>query len=182
MQRVRDRRDDVAWHEFFDLYGPLIFRYGRQRGLRRQDAEELVASCFDKLSQVIADFEYEPSRGKFRSWLRTLVCHQLADMFARRREQLLPESSLEHGAAPTVPQEQAWEQAWRDQVLEHAVGLARSLSSTQHFQVFQLSVLEGWPAERVAAAFGLSVEQVYRIKHKVLHAIREQMDRYTQES
>lgn len=181
MQRVRDQRDDLAWHEFFDLYGPLIFRYGRQRGLSRDDADELVAACFDKLSRALADFDYEPGRGKFRGWLRTLVYRQMADMFRRRREELLPESVLEHVAAEPPGQEQAWEQAWRDQVLDHAVSLARSLAPSQHFQIFQLSVLESWPADRVAHAFGVSVDQVYRIKHKVLHLVREQMARYLDE-
>jgi hypothetical protein len=28
--RIRDPRDDAAWAEFVDIYGPLVYDYGRR--------------------------------------------------------------------------------------------------------------------------------------------------------
>jgi hypothetical protein len=31
--RLRDPRDGDAWHQFAQLYGPLVYQFARKRGL-----------------------------------------------------------------------------------------------------------------------------------------------------
>ena len=40
--RVRDPADADAWRQFLDLYGPLVYRFARKRGLQDADAAEWV--------------------------------------------------------------------------------------------------------------------------------------------
>ena len=42
LARIRNPRDGVAWAEFVDIYGPLVYDYGRRRGLRGADAANLT--------------------------------------------------------------------------------------------------------------------------------------------
>ena len=71
LQRVRDPADNEAWREFFNIYRPLIYRYGRLRGLSRADADEVVQKCMTKLVDKMPQFEYSSTKGGFKFWLRT---------------------------------------------------------------------------------------------------------------
>jgi DNA-directed RNA polymerase specialized sigma24 family protein len=47
----------------------------------------------------------------------------------------------------------------------------------QKFQLFDLYVNQEWPADKVAKAFGVPVDHVYRAKHRVTEIIKERMRR-----
>lgn len=180
VQRVRDNRDEIAWQEFYDLYRPLLYRYSRQRGLTTTDADEVVGLCFARLTQIMADFQYQPSRGKFKSWLKQLVSNQIAHLRAgQRHEGLAPNSELD--LAHQTDDEALWERAWQQEVLSYCVQQVRSEVSMQNYQIFRLGVYENWPTAQIAEVFGLSPEQVYRAKHKVLARIRSRLAEYRQQ-
>lgn len=40
--RIRDPRDTEAWQTFVDVYGRLVYRHCRNRGLRHEDAENVT--------------------------------------------------------------------------------------------------------------------------------------------
>lgn len=174
------QKDEVAWQEFYDLYGPLIFRYGRQRGLRRQDAEEIVSTCFEKLIRAMPGFEYRPERGRFKSWLKRLVNNAITDArtSGKATSELTDDVADEADELDTL-----WDQAWRAEVLQHAIRRAADCVSSRDYQVFSLNVLEGWSADRISEVFGLTTDHVYRIKYRVLQIVREQAaDRLADES
>ncbi len=180
MDRVKDNRDEVAWQEFYDIYNSLIYRYARQRDLTSTDAEEIVSQCFENLSQAMAKFEYRPTRGKFKSWLKKLVNNKISHLQVKRRgERLLPNSELDRQSTPS--HEAFWERTWKHEVLRYCVQQARAEVSTQNYRIFHLNVYEGWAADKIAQSLDITQEQVYRAKHKVLQAVREKMAKYLEE-
>lgn len=181
LERVKDRRDSVAWQEFYDFYRPLVLRYGRQRGLRPADAEEIVGQCFESLSQAMQSFEYQPSRGKFKSWLRKLVERKISDHLARRREDLLSNSMIDALVPDGDPRDEIWEQSWKNETLSACLRQVRSEINDRSFRVFHLSVIEGWPPSKIASMLDMTPEQVYRAKYKVLQNIREKLSKYMSE-
>ncbi|MCH8913345.1 MAG: mobile mystery protein A, partial [Planctomycetes bacterium] len=140
-------------------YKSLIYRYARQRGLNSADAEEIVSACFEKLSQVMAEFEYRPTRGKFKSWLRQLASHKISHLLAKQgRAELLPNSELDlHCSAAN---DAVWERTWQREVLTYCVQQARVEVSTRNYSVFQLSVYDDWTAREIAQALGMSTRQL----------------------
>ena len=44
--RLRDPMDERAWGEFVEIYGPLVHRLARRRGLQDADAADLVQEVF----------------------------------------------------------------------------------------------------------------------------------------
>lgn len=179
MERVRDRGDEIAWQEFYDLYQPLIHRYARQRGLNHSDSEEIVGQCFARLARAMPGFQYRPGRGKFKSWLKRLVNRRISSLLASRREGSLGDTDLPASTGESLAR--LWEQAWHHEVLTHCINLIRAEVSTRDYQVFQLNVLEEWKAERVAEYLQMSPEQVYRAKYRVLQIMREKMSCYLEE-
>ena len=56
-----------------DVYGPLIYRQGRRRGLQDADAADMTQEVLFQVSRSIQTFEYRPEQGRFRDWLGTVT-------------------------------------------------------------------------------------------------------------
>src|SRR5262249_55617213 len=77
--------DQAAWNEFVDRYGPMIFRWCRQQGLQGVDAEDVTQNVLLKLARRMRTFVYQPERGRFRDWLRTVFRGAWCDFLGWRR-------------------------------------------------------------------------------------------------
>ena len=174
LAQIKDLRDSKSWRRFVELYGPLLYRYARLRGLSREDADEVKQNCLAQLVEVMPRFEYEPQRGKFKTWLYCVANNKIRDLFKRRRPSNL---SSDNDAAQ---QEQAtsddlWEEQWELKHLRYCVPqvLAKAHPTTR--RAFELYVISDWPADRVAATLKISVDQVYAAKSRILHRLRQRM-------
>ena len=67
--RVRDWQDKVSWDEFHPIDRPLTSGLGRRSGLSHADAADVTPDAFPRLAETIHQFEANPARGSFRSWL-----------------------------------------------------------------------------------------------------------------
>src|SRR5262249_43309109 len=52
---------------------PLVYRYGRRRGLQDADASDLTQDVPRAVSGGSGKLEYDPARGSFRGWLYALA-------------------------------------------------------------------------------------------------------------
>src|SRR5262249_20156328 len=78
--RIRETGDHEAWSQFVALYGPLVYRYARNRGLQDSDAADLTQVVFQAVAKQIQRLDYDAQRGTFRGWLfgvtrMHLVCY-----------------------------------------------------------------------------------------------------------
>src|SRR5437016_3625837 len=85
--RLRDPEDRVAWQQFVELYGGLVYRFVRQRGLQDADAADLTQDVFLAVSQALGRWNYDPRQGTFRGWLYGITRNKLAQFLQRRRSQ-----------------------------------------------------------------------------------------------
>jgi RNA polymerase sigma-70 factor (ECF subfamily) len=88
--RVRNASDADAWRTFVAVYAPVVYRYARRQGLQDADAGDLTQEVMSELSRAIRDFTYQPERGRFRSWLRTIARRKLWQFQRRRRRFDMP--------------------------------------------------------------------------------------------
>lgn len=102
--RIRDRDDTDAWAKFYDLYGPLLYRYARSRGLSHDDAEDVRGNCYEAIVKQIETFEYDKEKGGFKAWLRTLVNRRVIDRLRKRKSQALESKHLRDVQAETQRQ------------------------------------------------------------------------------
>src|SRR5579871_4356417 len=82
--RLRNPQDAEAWSLFVDLYGALVFRACRRRGLQDADATDVTQEVLIEVVHSIRTFVYQPERGRFRDWLWTIAQRRLARFFGRR--------------------------------------------------------------------------------------------------
>jgi RNA polymerase sigma factor (TIGR02999 family) len=85
--RIRDASDDRAWSQFVEVYAPLIYGYGRKRGLQDHDAADLTQDALGVVARAARRLDYDPARGSFRGWLFTIVRRKLLNHLASRLRQ-----------------------------------------------------------------------------------------------
>lgn len=81
--RLRNNQDVTAWQTFADVYGRLVYRYCRRRGLQEADAVDVMQEVLVQVSRSMPRFEYQPQRGRFRSWLATVTRSKLNRFWKR---------------------------------------------------------------------------------------------------
>ena len=76
----RLENQEQAWREFVKRYSKLIFGWCHKRGLQDADVQDVSQELLTQLFLKMRQFRYDPARGKFRSWLKTLLVHALSDV------------------------------------------------------------------------------------------------------
>ena len=175
--RLRDARDEAAWGQFIDLYGPLVYGYARKQGLQDADAADLAQEALMAVAGAVGRLEYDPARGAFRNWLFTVVRRKLANR--RRAERARPDqgagpaAEAALGQCPAPVEEAEWDAEFRQHLFAWACGEARRAVSDATWQAFWRTAVEGQPGKQVAEALGLSVVAVYHARSRILARLKE---------
>lgn len=173
--RIRDPQDRRAWEEFVERYAPRIFAWCRTRGLQEADCEEITQEVLVKLMAAMQRFDYDPLRGSYRGWLKTVTNHAIADVASARRRQVgTGQNPL--GSFRDIEDRKSLEQQLAEEfdlelqaeAMRHVRGKVQSSTWT----VFERRSLERLPANEVAAALGMSVAAVNMANHRVKLLLR----------
>jgi RNA polymerase sigma-70 factor (ECF subfamily) len=192
IQRLKNWQDQVSWQEFFDTYWKLIYGLARKLGLSEEDAQDVVQETMISVANRMPNFKYNPEVGSFKSWLRRLIRSRVSDHLRRRGSGTVPlliesDSSDESLMLKETPDnhqqsiDQFYELEWRKNLLDAAVTRVKRKLDPQKYQIFDFYVNKEWTPEKVAAAFKISVEQVYLAKHRVTEMIKSEAKRLENE-
>lgn len=157
-----------AWAEFVDRYGDLIRSFCRSHGLQSSDTEDVVQDVLLGLSKVMPAFTYDPSKGRFRGYLKTATLHAIYRTF-RQDKALAPleeRESMVAAATADANIDERWEHAWRQYHLRRAFAQLASEVSTRDMQAFERYALQGEDAARLAKELNLSLDALYQIKSR----------------
>ena len=185
LSRLKNASDGVSWQAFVDNYGKLIFHVCLRSGLQRQEAEEVVQDTILAVAKGIQNFEYDPEKCAFKTWLLTVTRSKIANQLAR---QARTGGRVDHGddSRPTplldrVPDaqgqaqwENVWEDEWKQNLMDAAIQRVKQRVAVEHYQMFDLFVLKGWPARDVAKTLGVTIAHVYVAKHRLAKLIQKQ--------
>jgi RNA polymerase sigma-70 factor (ECF subfamily) len=170
------RRDPQAWRILALLYGPLVYRWCRVKGLRDPDCEDVVQEVLLTVVNRVADFRRGPEAGRFRAWLWTITRHKLGEWLRRQRKQEQASggsAAQERLAAAAVIEAQEPEPAGDGGLGRRALDLVRGEFTEVSWQAFwRVTVLEQSPAD-VAADLGISRNAVYIARSRILGRLRE---------
>src|SRR6516225_3751977 len=84
LRRICEPGDGHSWQAFVDVYGPLIYRHARRRGLQDADAAEVTQEVLFQVSRSIQAFEYRPGQACFRDWLGTVTENKIRSWCTRQ--------------------------------------------------------------------------------------------------
>ena len=183
VRRLRDR-DETAWFELWQVFGPVLraqlSKWGRGRiGVEtvRDLTQETLAALSDSIDR------YDPSRGaRFSTWLLSIAKHALGDEIDRRM-------ALKRGAGrkPTEFDESFMSTAATveaDEVYEKNVFRAKVYAAIRktepeadflQFQVYRMRVFDGLSGKSVAEQLGISEPTVSRHLQRIRALLRRRL-------
>jgi RNA polymerase sigma factor (sigma-70 family) len=186
--RLRDGRDADAWKEFFDLYGPVVYRFARNRGLQDADAADLMQDVLRSVARNAAKMEYDPKRGTFRGWLYTVTRNKIYNFLSSQR--IRPRASGDsdaHERLESLPAREEdgpdadWEREYQKRLTDRAMEIVKVEFQAATWQAFWGTAVEGKPAGEVGAGLKMSAGAVYVAKSRVLARLRDEVKKMVDE-
>ena len=178
LMRVRDARDEPAWAQFVEIYAPLIYGFGRKRGLQDADAADVTQEVLRAVARAMRRLDYNPRKGRFRGWLFTVVRNKVRTFLskqARRRavDAVAGASGLADVEAAPVDEDAAWEAEYEQRLFAWAATQVRPQLADATWQAFWQTAVDGRSPKDVAEHLGMAVATVYMAKSRVLARLRE---------
>jgi RNA polymerase sigma-70 factor (ECF subfamily) len=173
--RIRDRQNARAWEEFDSLYRPMLRRFARARGLDANEAEDVVQQCMAAIIGHIGQFDYDPGKGRFKGWLRTLVNNQVRNRLRRRGEQQADTQVFERDQQREGAPEELFDRIWLRDHLRHCLELIRRQVQRSTYLAFKAYVIEERPVEEVCRELNMTRNQVQLIKWRLTRMLAEKM-------
>ena len=174
LREARSGVDDVVWVRFVDMYGPVVHHLVRllSPGISDADTDDAVQDVFVKLVNVLRSGAYDSEKGKFRTYLSTLVRRLLVDRYreavARRRDRQVELDAAEQIGIDDDPG--AWMDAkWRiacRMAAERRV-MEESALAEQSREVWRLLSVEGLSVKDAARRLGIPSNTVSKIKRRI---------------
>jgi len=190
--RLKRWDDAEGWREFFESYWELISNLARKAGLNDAEAQEVVQETVIGVARRIGDFDADPRRGSFKSWLLGRARWRIGDQFRARKRQAIglgespaPPFDEDTGTAPLhrVPDpagdrlEGIWSAEWEHHVLRAALERVKAQVSVKPFQMFDLHTRQGLSVAETARAVGTTMAAVYMAKSRVARLLRREVER-----
>ncbi len=173
LARLSTGSDGAAWTEFAERYRDLIRGFALRRGLQAADAEDLVQDVFLALSSGMKDFVYDPQKGRFRGFLKTIAVRTIGKRL-RKHQAHLAQSAAELAIdGASAGDDDDWEAEWRQYHLRSAMQRVRAEFRASDLLAFQLLTQGGRNAQAVAQELGISVDSAYQSKSRILKRLRE---------
>lgn len=183
LARLADGSDRTAWDDFHSCYGELIRRFGAGRGLQPADCDDLVQEVLLALTQAMRSFEYDPAKGSFRAYLKTITIRAVSKIIRKRRA--APSLAAIEDIAELGGEDEslaaAWEAEWRANHVRRAMRLLEGEFRVAELRSFQRYALEGQHAREVATTLGQTVNQVYQAKSRITKRLAELIELQVQD-
>lgn len=185
LRRLKSGDDDESWHDFYRIYGKLVRDFAIQAGLTNTEADEVVQETAIAMSRHLPEYRYDPKVCRFKTWLLNQTSWRIKDQFKKRKKETAQSHSLDRGDDETatinrVPDASAvdldavFESQWRKNLFDVAMERVKTKFSLKQFQIFDLVVLKQWPVATVAQSLGVSLVNVYVIRHRISSAIKKE--------
>ncbi len=183
--RLRDLEDHEAWAAFVERYAPVVFTWCRRFALQDSDAADVTQDVLVKLMRSMREFRYEPGRGRFRGWLKTVTANAVRDL-ARSWEGRIRGSgddtgreilnSLQAPAAIDALSAEI-EAQYQNELLSRAADSIRERVKQNTWAAWELTSLQLLPAAKAAQELGISIGDVYVSRSRVNKMLGEEVQR-----
>ncbi|MEL6108463.1 MAG: sigma-70 family RNA polymerase sigma factor [Planctomycetota bacterium] len=173
------QHEESAWAKMNDIYGPLVYRWCRRRGLQANDAADVMQDVLVGVSKSLSNFKRSERGGSFRRWLRSITENKIVDYFrnTKRRAEVVGglENSIDFSPQLSPPSETGDERDERRFVVHRALKLLKEEFSPSHWNAFWRTTADGLSAVEVAQELGISPGNVRQIKFRILRRLRDEL-------
>jgi RNA polymerase sigma-70 factor (ECF subfamily) len=175
IQRLKNWQDQSSWQDFFDTYWKLIYGVAIKGGLTRAEAQDVVQETMLSVAKHMPNFKYDRRIGSFKAWLLNMTRWRIIDQLRKRgysvdgrmEDTLISQSNSDL--------ETLWNAEWEKNLFDAAITKVKRRLDPQKYQIFDFYVNKQWMPAKVAKTFGISINQVYLAKHRVVELIKEEV-------
>lgn len=185
--RVRDPADQAAWHEFVEIYRPIILRLARQKGMQDVDADDVAQQVLAAVAKAVEQQEHDPKRAKFRTWLNRVAYNAILNALTRVRPDRGSGDSallavLNQHESHTGPDSDLLRLEYRREVFRWAARQVRKEFHQATWDAFWLTAVEGRPVEIVAEELAKKRGAIYAARSRIIRRIQEKVTEYEQDT
>jgi RNA polymerase sigma-70 factor (ECF subfamily) len=175
------KRRAEGWDDFVEHYGRKIRRWCRRCWhMGEEEADDLTQVVVVKLfvKMQTEDALWDPAKGRFHAWLKTVVRRAWLDAREERQRALGPGGNevLELLANDAACQNFVKQLAQAD-LLQVAQERARARLTPKEWEVFRMRAFERHSAETVAGQVDLTTETVHNYTSRVRKILKEELTR-----
>ena len=167
--------DQDAFRKITQLYAGLVYYWIRDVELSPEHAEDVSQQVFMAVSQNLKTFQRTKPADSFRAWIRVITRSKIAD---HRRKNTGVERAIggdkSLNEVPDEVKDGEDEDDDRDKAIlyQKAVQFIKVEFSEKYCKAFLMLVVDGIPAKDVADNLGMSVNEVYIAKSRILKRLR----------
>ena len=173
-------RDQIAWEQFVDLYGPLVAYWCRERQMDAATVADIVQDVFLSVSISIGRFRSLPGAGAFRSWLWKITRSKVIDTLRRQSGIVQAEGgtvnlrTMNDLSDPnSLPDDDPTDQQALSELTSRALEQIRDEFESRTWLAFWRSTVDGVSSDVVAKELGISPAGVRQSRSRILRRLRQ---------
>ena len=178
--RLKDQEDAKAWEEFVFMYRPVIVRLAAARGLQHSDADDLAQQVLLSVARSVSDWDCDPQRGKFRTWLGRVVRNATINALSRRKPDRGAGGTsalvlINGRSAHICDDAEVLDLEWRREAFRWAVDQIHDEFQPKTWEAFWLTAVDGLSTTEAARQTGKSIGAVYVARSRIMARLQEKV-------
>lgn len=168
--KLRDQYDESSWQRFIAYYENYIYVVIKNLGINTNDIDDVAQEILLKLWKKLPEFEYNPKKGAFRSWLITVIRFHIYSLFRSNKKKLNFTSEEAIEAEIDSIAEKEW--------MQHLGNLAWDAIEDRFSEQVKnayIRLSHGEIAKDIAVDLQISRDTVYVYKERIQKALRQQV-------
>ena len=176
LKAVADTENTAAWNRLFDLYAGFVFSMARHKGLKPEDADDIVQVVFADLARNLPTFKYDREKGRFRSYLAGLVNWRVMDRLKASKRDAELKANFWKEAKSAGGDDDFSEREWQAAAMEESLRRMKPSVSPEHYAAFVASAVEGQDTDVVTKLYGISRDSLYQIRKRLTAKLHEKLE------
>ena len=182
--KIKDQHDEASWEEFTRLYERYIYVAIMNMGVPTKDIEDISQRILVILWERLPDFQYEPQKCKFRTWMNKVIfncvsTYKRTDFYHQKKLHLF---TTENTAQVSLDQEfnDTMEKQWKQHMTKLALDNIKHELSETSIKCFEM-FYKGLPIDQICEELDLKKNSAYVIRKRVIDRLRIELIRLDNE-
>ena len=185
LQRAKNPDDHQAWEEFTSYYFNFVKMVLAEMNVNYNDRDDLTQEVLLALWKTLPKFELDKKRGRFRTWMGTVVHNKVVDHYRKvsRRNNKIDKYRAEGEVSFPISKpeiENIIQSEWEVYVVQTALDRVSPHFSGKAMDVFKLSMENLSPVE-IAERLDLQKTSVNKLKNRVKERVLQEIEKLKEE-
>ena len=175
ISRALEQNSEQAWEELIEVYSKFVYFILRELSVPEQDIDDVGQKTLLALTTGLKS--YNQDRGRFRSWLRTLIKHEAFAYFRHKKKyedktSYIEDTQVETGVVDSEV-DQKIEDEWKKYISSLAIERMKKVFKGQAIEVFELG-LKGLDTDEIAAVTKLPKGTIYTLRQRMKKSLMKE--------